>query len=122
DASDGYGEIDRDNSAKEYDRAKPDMACVYEIWDKNKREVVFLSDSLPDKILRHIPDPFKLVGFYPCPEPLTFLRKISGLVPVPLYKFYKDQAEELNDITYRIRKIIRTIKVRGAYDSSLEEG
>ena len=109
---------DRDRDAE---KDKPMLACVYEIWDKSSRTVTFVSDSVPDRVLKREDDPLGLVNFFPCPEPLTFFRRISSNTPVPLYQFYEQQAEELNDITARIMKIVRTIRVRGAYDSTLEE-
>lgn len=106
----------------EDESTKPLMACVYEIWDKKSRKVYFVSESFPGRVLKEEDDPLGLTGFFPCPEPLSFFRKISSLTPVPLYYLYDEQAEELNDVTYRIRKIIKSLKVRGAYDAALEEG
>lgn len=108
---------DRDKDGEEN---KPDLACVYEIWDKRTKTVYFLSDSFAGIILKQEPDPLELEGFFPCPEPLMFFRRISSMVPVPQYKFYEEQAEELNDITARIRKLIRTLRVRGGYDGMME--
>lgn len=106
------------NRAEESTGAKG--AWVYEIWDKSSRKVYFLSESFPDKILRETKDPFGLSGFFPCPEPLTFVQRLTSLLPVPLYTFYQEQAKELNRVTVRINRIIVALKVRGAYDSSVE--
>ena len=118
---------DSDSSSDEgtaEDRAPSDsegakLALVYEIWDKTKREVLFYAPSYAEQILRKLPDPLGLSGFFPCPAPLTFFMKVSSLVPVPLYEFYKEQAEELNRITQRINKILSALKVRGFYDAQL---
>lgn len=96
------------------------LATVYEIWDKVTRTVVFISPGAPDLVLKEVDDPLKLSGFFPTPEPLSMVPKISGLCPVALYKLYEQQAEELNDITIRITKLTRALRLRGYYDSTLE--
>ena len=95
------------------------LALVYEIWDKTKRQVLFYAPSYEDKILKQLPDPLGLSGFYPCPAPLSFFTKVSSMVPTPLYEFYREQAEELNNITQRINKILKALKVRGFYDGQI---
>jgi hypothetical protein len=109
------------------DRAPDDsegakLALVYEIWDKVKRQVIFYAPSYTDApVLQQLPDPLGLAGFFPCPAPLAFFAKVSSMVPVPLYEFYREQAEELNRITQRINKIIGALKVRGFYDAQITE-
>lgn len=93
---------------------------VYEIWDKASEKVIFLSACCPKGPLRYIDDPLKLSGFFPVPRPLNFTRRITTLVPVPLYQHYRQQAAELNDLTRRLRAIIQAIKYRGAYNSTVE--
>ena len=102
------------------DQKGVELATVYEVWDKVKREIIFLSPGLPEAPLRKKADPIKLSGFFPMPKPLTFTAKINSMTPVALYQFYRQQAEELNIITTRITKIIRALKVRGFYDSTIE--
>ncbi len=120
-----FGEaVESEEAAERYstvDKGIPQLACVYEIWDKEAREVIFLSGSYKDKVLRRVEDPLKLTGFFPIPEPLRFVDTISSMVPVPLYAFYEEQAKELNIVSTRITKIVRALKVRGFYDASLEE-
>jgi hypothetical protein len=93
---------------------------VYEIWDKVKREVLFISGVSPDRPLRHISDPLDLTSFFPIPKPLNFMRKITTLIPTPLYVQYRSQAAELNELTVRLKAIIKAIKFRGAYNSTIE--
>lgn len=93
---------------------------VYEIWDKRSRKVFFFSPVYPEGPLREVPDPLELSGFFPVPEPINFMRKTSTLVPTPLYTQYKQQAQELNEITRRLKAIVKAIKFRGAYNSTIE--
>lgn len=94
-------------------------ASVWEIWCKQSRCVYFVVEGYP-RYLKHVEDPLNLSGFFPCPKPLTFVQKISNLTPVPLYALYEEQAAELNAVTVRINKLIRALKVRGMYDSTVE--
>ena len=123
--SDTESEGSDSNTADEADTRAPadskgaKLALVYEIWDKTKKQVLFYAPSHEDAILKQLDDPLGLTGFFPCPAPLCFFNKVSSMVPVPLYQFYKEQAEELNRVSKRINKIIKALKVRGFYDSQL---
>ena len=96
------------------------LAKVYEIWDKRSRRVYFFSPCYTKGPLRMVDDPLGLLGFFPVPRPLNFMRKVTTLVPTPLYEHYRQQAQELNEITKRLKAIIRAIKYRGAYNSAVE--
>ena len=94
-------------------------AVVTEIWDKASRKVFFITEGYPEAPLKLIDDPLQLQGFFNCPEPLQFMQKISGLTPTALYQQYEAQAKELNDITRRITKLVRALRIRGGYDASI---
>lgn len=96
------------------------LAKVWEIWDKSSRKVYFFSPCFKDGALKIVDDPLKLAGFFPVPKPLNFMRKVTSLIPTPLYIQYEQQAKELNDITTRLKRIIRALKVRGFYNSTIE--
>lgn len=93
---------------------------VYEIWDKKSGKVMFFSRLCPDEALRVVDDPLGLSTFFPTARPLNFMKKVTTLVPTPLYQQYRQQVQELNDITKRLKAIIRAIKFRGAYNSTVE--
>jgi hypothetical protein len=48
------------------------------------------------------------------------MKKVTTLVPTPLYEQYKQQAAELNEITRRLKAIIKAVKFRGAYNAAVE--
>lgn len=102
------------------DLAGVNLAKVYEIWDKSTRKVYFISPSYKDGVLKTVDDPLGLESFFPVPKPLNFMRKVTTLIPTPLYVQYRQQAEELNTVTVRLRHIIKALKVRGFYNSSIE--
>lgn len=96
-------------------------AQVWEIWDKNKREILFFCPSYNKAILRKEPDPLGLIGFFDCPEPVQPITHPKKSVPVCPYSIYKAQAEELSTISTRILKLIRVVKFRGIYASEIAE-
>lgn len=115
-----HGDEDSPSDQKAESLKGMKVAQVYEIWDKEKREVVFICPTWKAGVLKQVPDPLQLSSFYPWPQPLSFMTKISSLLPVPLYRMYEEQAKELNRITVRINKITTALKVRGMYDATVE--
>lgn len=95
------------------------FAHIWEIWDKETKRVIFISDGAKEAI-KVVDDPLKLSGFFNTPRPMTFLPKISSMIPQPLYLMYETQAKELNDVTLRIRALIKGMKVRGFYDATIK--
>lgn len=89
--------------------------CVWEIWDKEKREVVWLAPSHKTGPLRTDEDPLNLAQFYPIPRPILAVEVPETLVPVEPYRLYKDQADELDVITRRLTALTRAAKWRGLY-------
>lgn len=96
-------------------------ARVYEIWHKEKREVIWIAPSKKEAPLRTEQDSLNLEDFYPVPRPLYAIKTTDTLVPVEEYRLYRDQAEELDKITQRISRLISALKARGAYDATLKE-
>lgn len=94
---------------------------VWEIWDAIEQQVYYVSDIAPDAFLLQEAFPLQLSTRFPCPEPLRFVKRSGNLTPRPLYSFYKEQAEEINDITNRLRKLVKALRVRGVYNSTLPE-
>jgi len=89
-------------------------ALVWEIWDKRKREVRWVSKGY-DKYLNKEKDPLGLNGFFPTPRPVYAVPANDTLVPIPLYTLYQDQARELDIITSRLYRLIDALRVRGLY-------
>jgi hypothetical protein len=94
-------------------------AVVYEIWDKKKKEVIWLVKNYK-KELDHVKDPLKLQNFFPCPRPLFANLVNDELIPSPNFKFYQDQANEIDELSTRIGAITKALKVAGVRDASAE--
>jgi hypothetical protein len=105
-------------------RDVPDVfkrGTVYEIWDKEEREVLFVAPSLPSKILKRVDDPLGLQDFWPTPRPIYDVVDSGSLVPVVPYSLYKDQAEELDHVTRRIDKLVEQCRYRGLRAAEIAE-
>ncbi len=118
------------STPKEIDEAKSDgthdestlqalkTAEAWEIWDKDNREVVFVCKGLPERPLKRCDDPLGLQDFYPGPAPIYAIKTSGSMIPIPEFTMYQDQADELDIVTGRIDRLIKALKVRGAYDAS----
>lgn len=95
-------------------------AEIYEIWDKDTEQVIWLSKSM-GKILDVKDDPLELEGFFPCPKPLYSTITTDSLEPIPDFTQYQDQARELDTLADRIDGLIAALRVRGVYDSAIPE-
>jgi len=97
------------------------MKCeVWEIWDKTKRQVVWVSPGY-DKTLDTKDDPLQLSNFWPCP-PFFIANCTSTLyIPTADYHLAQDLYNEIDKLQTRISIITDAVKVVGVYDSSSGE-
>ncbi len=90
-------------------------ACVYEIWDKVGRQVLWICKAYTDDCLDVRDDPLGLKDFFPCPRPLLASCGPDSIIPTPDYIYYESQAQEINELTRRIGLLTDALKVRGFY-------
>lgn len=95
-------------------------AKVYEIFDKKKRQLIFLCDGY-NQPLGQEDDPLSLQGFYPFPKPMMTNVLSDKCIPSPDFCKYEEQADELDQITGRIRALTAEVKWNGMYDGSFKE-
>jgi hypothetical protein len=95
-------------------------AGVWELWCKSKNKVVWVTEGV-DVVLDDGEPHLKLEGFFPCPCPAFSTVQRRSLVPVPDFLFYKDQLEEINELTARIGLLADALKVRGFYPAGAGE-
>ena len=112
---------EKDSYEKGSDSSMFKRTKVWEIWDKEEREVIFISDTYKDQPLEKVEDPLNLIDFFPIPRPLYAIEGSTSLVPLCEYTMYETLAKELEHLTNRIRKIINTVRVRAVYDASFTE-
>jgi len=92
-------------------------AIVYEIWDRENREVLWYSKGMQE-LLDTKEDFLKLRGFEPCPRPMLANTSTSNTVPRPDYYMIRDQYTELDTVNNRISMLVQACKVVGTYDKS----
>lgn len=116
------GQTDETAKDPEMGEKAPNSVRVWERWDKRTMTREFLCDAIENCCLLSEADPLKLDGFFPIPpRPLNYLRSTTDLMPRALYRLYQEQAEELNTVTRRLKKVVEAIKVRGVYAGQLPE-
>lgn len=114
DKGEGSSDVD-DSEATPFKRA-----LIWEIWNKEEREIIWIAPQFKDKPLKTEDDPLGLGDFFPIPEPLYSIDDTDTLLPIPEFIQYSAQARELDKITTRISKLIDGLKARGLYDSSIQ--
>lgn len=96
------------------------QAAVWEIWSKSASKVFWVAEGC-DKILDEDKPHLSLEGFFPCPRPAYATLQRRSLIPVPDVTFYKDQLEEVNELTARIATLTQAIKLRGFYPAGASD-
>ena len=95
-------------------------AEVWEMWHKGAGLVVWVSPGM-DEVL-DIREPWlQLEGFFPCPRPAYGTLQRSTLIPVPDFVYYKDQVEEINELTGRIAALSDALRMKGYYPSGASD-
>lgn len=113
-SSDGSMQKDKDPKADVFRRA-----MVWEIWDKDSKKVLFVCQDYHDKVLKTDDDPLQLTNFFPTPKPLQAIEQTASLVPVTPLRVYESLVDELNVITRRITKLVKTLRPRGLYGGNV---
>lgn len=88
------------------------LAAIYELWDKKAGQTVFISKDCPD-ILEEGTPPLNFRDFFPCPEPCYGSKTGKSLIPTPDYRYYQDQANEIDDLTEKIANLTDFLIMRG---------
>jgi hypothetical protein len=95
-------------------------AGFWELWSKSGNKVVWISEGV-EVLLDEGKPHLDLEGFFPCPRPAYGTTQRNSLVPVPDMLFYKDQLEEINEITGRIAALSESLRLRGFYPAGAGE-
>jgi hypothetical protein len=94
-------------------------ATVWCIWDKPRKEVIYVSPGWTDEPLHIGPPPLAFDNFWPFPRPITATTATDTIIPVPDFAMYQDQADEIDELTQRIYLLSRALKVVGLYNASI---
>lgn len=96
-------------------------AVIYEIWDKDFKERIFFAEGRNSVVLEIQDDPLQLSCFFPMVKPLEAITTSGDILPVPFFRMYKAQADMLDEINYRLYRMIENLRRRGFYDSTIDE-
>jgi len=111
--------ISDDDTNDKDDNSEWMKAEIWEIWDKERRKVVWVSVGVP-KVLDTKEDPLQLTGFFPCP-PFFLANATTQLYrPTADYHLAQDLYNEIDILQTRIAIITEACKVIGVYDASCE--
>ena len=115
DASDEATYVEHRDSKDDRDSTPNVAECgVWEIWCRSENTVVWVVEG-SETVLEQKKPHLKLSGFFPCPKPAYGTLERRSLVPVPDMLQYKDQLEEINDLTRRIHGLAEALRLRGFY-------
>jgi hypothetical protein len=122
-AKTGKVSFNQSNSTSKTEKQDIDsnQVCVWEVWDKRAKQVIWFCDEYEDDVLEAKDDILKLEGFFPCPRPLRAVTTNRTALPRPFFSQYQKQAEELNDITHRIRLLTDGLRLVAIYDASQDK-
>jgi len=97
-----------------------ERAKFWEIWHKEMERVVWVAKGCED-ILDEDEPHLKLEGFFPCPKPAYSTVQPGSLIPVPEVLQYRDQLDEINDLTRRIHALSQALTAKGFYPAGAGE-
>lgn len=95
-------------------------AAVWELWHKGDKTVVWVTAGV-DEVLDQQDPYLTLEGFFPCPRPVYGTLQRRSLLPVPDFLYYKDQIEEINELTARISALAEALRLKGFYAAGAGE-
>lgn len=113
----------RRNSGDQRDpimQAPRDQATVYEIWDKEHKQVFWKAEGY-EHILKNDGDILGLRGFFPCPPPLLATHGTRSMIPTPDYMMVRSQYNELEMLASRMVLLSEAVRVVGVYDKTSTE-
>jgi hypothetical protein len=94
-----------------------ERACVWEIWDKESRQVIWYVEGF-DQTLDVMDDPLGLPGFYPCGKPLHATMSTAHFMPFPDYEQAQDLYGGIDVLETRIDWLVKACKLVGVYDKA----
>lgn len=115
-----YTETSLDTEDTKAGSEREKVAVFWEIWNKTSREAIVVCEGYADDVIKIEKDPLELEGFFPCPEPLMGLHSTKRWIPRPEFLIYQDLANELDDVTMRLKVLTSAVRRRGVYDKSIE--
>lgn len=101
---------------KKKDQNDPDFlqqARVYQVYDLDSKQVLFVSPGYSEKPLKKAKDPLKLKDFWCSPIPLLATCTSDSTYPTPDFIIYESLADELNFVAQRLNAMTDCIRLVG---------
>ncbi|SLN74783.1 hypothetical protein ROJ8625_04101 [Roseivivax jejudonensis] len=95
-------------------------AEAWEIWSRTEGKVVWVTEGV-DEVLDEQEPLFDVKSFFPCPKPAYATLEPGTLKPVPDFVYYKDQVDEINELTARISDLAESLRLKGFYAAGTSE-
>ena len=95
-------------------------AHVWEIWSREAKTVYWYAEGMRE-ILDSKEDPLDLENFFPCPRPLVANLTTSKYLPKPDLELDRAIYDEIDELSTRLRKLVRSARLAGAYDKSFPD-
>lgn len=115
--------LDANTPKSDQKDGQPEMpwgrAVVWEIWDGEEKEVLWVTES--GTVLEVRKDPYGLKDFYPCPRPLFSLIMTDKALPRPDFVLAQDLYDDLDTLSTRMHLLRSALRVVGFFDSSNTE-
>lgn len=109
-----------DKQGEEDKLTNEQKAPCWELWDENAKTVVWVTPGVEELLDESEPET-TLEGFFPCPRPAYGTLQRRTLKPVPDFVYYKDQIEEINELTARISALAEGLRLKGFYAAGASE-
>jgi hypothetical protein len=104
---------------KDGEKEQGHYALLWDVWHRPSRKFIVVSEKYEGCVYEQ-DDPLGLEGFFPVPEPMYSVRNNRSWDPKPEFALYQDQANELDIVTDRLKGLTEMCKVRGGYDSAVD--
>jgi hypothetical protein len=98
-----------------------EQAAVWEFWDKANDRVVWVAEEFTHCFMDEREPWLDLSSFWPCPRPAFGTLVPGKMKPVPDVLQYKDQIEEVNELTARISALSEWLRMKGFYPAGMGE-
>jgi hypothetical protein len=109
----GFGGEKSDDKGTKDSRSILKTITVFEIWDAENQKIYWIDENAEDEPLCIRDDPLELPGFFPVPEPVQALRRVSSMTPICPFSVHKHLFDQLDKITSRIDRLTGQLRVRG---------
>lgn len=114
-----YVKDKNDNGNGDY-RPTDKKSQVWEVWSRADQSVCWVTEGIAE-VLDEQPPLIDVEGFWPCPKPAYGTVERRKLIPVPDYVYYRDQIDEINEMTARISDLAESLRLKGFYAGGASE-